>query len=161
MVQGPRRVSHLLAEWTRRDWQVYDRTDLRRAPLCRRAAGSVLLLFTRFRRSQEPPLYLPTLAFQLAHKYPGFRSTLIPLLQSNPDIGHESLFNQMRVLIVEPLNLSDVSTHWTSVRMKSHSLPSSLLWVGWWKGYQTSNFSSPVGQNLAFNPASDLDYSGH
>jgi len=52
----------------------------------------------------------PTLAFQLAHKYPGFRSTLIPLLQSNPDIGYESLFNQMRALIVEPLSLSDVST---------------------------------------------------
>jgi len=52
----------------------------------------------------------PTLAFQLAHKYPTFRSTLIPLLQSNPDIGYESLFNQMRTLIVEPLSLSDIST---------------------------------------------------
>ena len=52
----------------------------------------------------------PTLAFQLAHKYPEFRSTLVPLLRSNPDIGHESLFNQMRELIVEPLSLSDVST---------------------------------------------------
>ena len=52
----------------------------------------------------------PTLAFQLAHKYPGFRSALVPLLQSNPDIGHESLFNQMRALIVEPLSLSHVST---------------------------------------------------
>ena len=52
----------------------------------------------------------PTLAFQLAHRYPGFRSTLIPLLRSNPDIGYESLFNQMRALIVEPLHLSGVST---------------------------------------------------
>ena len=52
----------------------------------------------------------PTLAFQLAHKYPEFRSTLIPLLRSNPDIGHESLFNQMRMLIVEPLGSSDIST---------------------------------------------------
>jgi len=52
----------------------------------------------------------PTLAFQLAHKYPDFRSALIPLLRSNPDIGYESLFNQMRALIVEPLSLSDVST---------------------------------------------------
>jgi len=52
----------------------------------------------------------PTLAFQLAHKYPGFRSALVPLLRSNPDIGHESLFNQMRALIVEPLNLPGVST---------------------------------------------------
>ncbi|KAF9645787.1 hypothetical protein BDM02DRAFT_3189409 [Thelephora ganbajun] len=52
----------------------------------------------------------PTLAFQLAHKYPGFRSILVPLLQSNPDIGHESLFNQMRTLIAEPLSLSSIST---------------------------------------------------
>jgi len=52
----------------------------------------------------------PTLAFQLAHRYPEFRSILVPLLRSNPDIGHESLFNQMKALIVEPLNSPDVST---------------------------------------------------
>ena len=33
----------------------------------------------------------PTLAFQLAQKYPGFQSLLVPLLQFNPDIIHESL----------------------------------------------------------------------
>ena len=52
----------------------------------------------------------PTLAFQLAHKYPEFRSTLVPLLRSNPDIGHESLFNQMKMLIVEPLSSSEMPT---------------------------------------------------
>ena len=52
----------------------------------------------------------PTLSFQLAHRYPEFRSTLVPLLRSNPDIGHESLFNQMRMLIVEPLSSFDIST---------------------------------------------------
>ena len=52
----------------------------------------------------------PTLAFQLAHKYPKFRSILVPLLRSNPDIGHESLLNQMRMLIVEPLSSSDILT---------------------------------------------------
>jgi len=52
----------------------------------------------------------PTLAFQLAHKYPEFRSILIPLLQSNPDIVHESLYNQMEALIVGPLGSSDIST---------------------------------------------------
>jgi len=56
-------------------------------------------------------LYIfPTLALQLAHKYPGFRSILVPLLRATPDIGHESLFNQMRMLIVEPLSSSDIST---------------------------------------------------
>ena len=52
----------------------------------------------------------PTLAFQLAHKYPEFRSILVPLLQSNPDIVHDSLYNQMEMLIVEPLSSSNIST---------------------------------------------------
>ncbi|KAF9645553.1 hypothetical protein BDM02DRAFT_3120016 [Thelephora ganbajun] len=51
---------------------------------------------------------LPTLAFQLAHKYPTFRSVLVPLLRLNPDIVHESLMNQMEALIVEPLKSADV-----------------------------------------------------
>ena len=52
----------------------------------------------------------PTLAFQLAHKYPKFRSVLVPLLQLNPDVVHESLYSQMGKLIVEPLVSADVST---------------------------------------------------
>jgi len=52
----------------------------------------------------------PTLAFQLAHKFPKFRSVLVPLLQSNPDIAHESLYRQMEKLMVEPLRSADVST---------------------------------------------------
>ena len=52
----------------------------------------------------------PTLAFQLAHKYPEFRSLLVPLLQWNPDIVHESLYSQMDKLIVGPLRSADIST---------------------------------------------------
>ena len=52
----------------------------------------------------------PTLAFQLARTYPEFRSILVPLLQSNPDIAHESLYNQMVTLIVGPLSSSEIST---------------------------------------------------
>ena len=55
-------------------------------------------------------LIFPTLSFQLAHKYPSFRSILVPLLQSNPDIGHESLHSQMESLIVTPLKEIDIST---------------------------------------------------
>ena len=55
-------------------------------------------------------LIIPTLAFQLAQKYPGFRSSLIPLLQSNPDIIHESLQHQMQKFLVEPLQSADIST---------------------------------------------------
>ena len=55
-------------------------------------------------------LIFPTLAFQLAHKFPNFRSVLVPLLQSNPDVVHESLYRQMEKLMVEPLRSADVPT---------------------------------------------------
>ena len=52
----------------------------------------------------------PTLAFQLTHKFPEFRSVLVPLLRSNPDVAHESLYRQMEKLIFEPLRSTDDST---------------------------------------------------
>ena len=55
-------------------------------------------------------LIFPTLAFQLAQKYPNFRSLLIPLLQSNPDVVHESLQDQMQKFLVDPLRSADIST---------------------------------------------------
>ena len=55
-------------------------------------------------------LIFPTLAFQLAQTYQDFRTALIPLLQSNPDIVHESLRDQMQRLTVQPLRSANVST---------------------------------------------------
>ena len=55
-------------------------------------------------------LIFPTLAFQLAQRYPKFRSSLIPLLQSNPDITHESLLDQVEKFLVEPLQSASIST---------------------------------------------------
>ena len=52
----------------------------------------------------------PTLAFQLAHKYPNFRSHLVSLLLLDPDIVDESLYGQMERLIVEPLRSANIST---------------------------------------------------
>jgi hypothetical protein len=63
-----------------------------------------------FEERSDLHFIFPTLAFQLAHKFPKFRSALVPLLQSNPDITHESLYRQMEKLIVEPLRSADVST---------------------------------------------------
>jgi len=45
----------------------------------------------------------PTLAFQLAYRYPHFREELLPVLTANPDVGRESLCSQMEKLIVGPL----------------------------------------------------------
>ena len=52
----------------------------------------------------------PTLAVQLARRYTNFRSIFVPLVRSDPGIAHESLYNQMKKLIVEPLKESATST---------------------------------------------------
>jgi len=55
-------------------------------------------------------LIFPTLAIQLARKFPEFRSSLVPLVLSSPGIVNESLSHQMEKLIVRPLKKSGVST---------------------------------------------------
>jgi NACHT domain len=52
----------------------------------------------------------PTLAFQLALRHPEYKDALIPIIKSNPNVGHESLDNQLEILIVQPLKLTKVST---------------------------------------------------
>jgi len=58
----------------------------------------------------DPGTIFPTLAFQLAHKYPGFRSALVPRLRSNPDIVYESLGSQAKKLIIGPLQSANIET---------------------------------------------------
>ena len=55
-------------------------------------------------------LIFPTLAVQLARRYTEFRSTFIRLVQSDPEIVRESLYNQMKNLIAQPLAKSSIST---------------------------------------------------
>ena len=50
----------------------------------------------------------PTLAVQLARRYTQFRSNFTQLVQSDPEIVHESLYGQMKKLIVQPLADSTV-----------------------------------------------------
>ena len=52
----------------------------------------------------------PTQAVQLARRYTQFRSTFIRLVQSDPEVVHESLYNQMKKLMVQPLVESSIST---------------------------------------------------
>jgi len=52
----------------------------------------------------------PTLAFQLAYKYPTFRTTLVKTLKSSPDLGYVSLEHQLKKLLVEPLRSTELST---------------------------------------------------
>ena len=52
----------------------------------------------------------PTLAFQLACQYPGFRRELLQVLKSCPDVGRESLCSQMEKLVVGPLKATKIPT---------------------------------------------------
>ena len=72
--------------------------------------GASFFCSRAFEDRSDLHLVFPTLAFQLAQKYPGFRSLLIPLLQSNPDIFRESLHNQMQEILLKPLLSANIST---------------------------------------------------
>ena len=50
----------------------------------------------------------PTLAFQLAYRYPPFRRQLLQALKASPDVGRESLCSQMEKLIVGPLKTTRI-----------------------------------------------------
>ena len=52
----------------------------------------------------------PTLAFQLARRYPRFREELLPVLTANPDVGRETLCSQMEKLIVHPFERTEIRT---------------------------------------------------
>src|SRR5579864_4556790 len=52
----------------------------------------------------------PTLAFQLARRYPRFREELLPVLTANPDVGRETLCSQMEKLIVHPFEKTRIQT---------------------------------------------------
>ena len=53
---------------------------------------------------------LPTLAFQLAYRYPLYREQLLQVLRANPGIGRGSLCPQMETLIVGPFQATQVPT---------------------------------------------------
>ena len=52
----------------------------------------------------------PTLAFQLAYRYPSFRKPLLQVLRANPGIGREKLCSQMEKLIVDPFQAMKTPT---------------------------------------------------
>ena len=56
--EGPRRVSRLLVEWVGRDREKHHRTDYRGEIIRRWAARSLVLLLTRLRGSEQPPVDL-------------------------------------------------------------------------------------------------------
>jgi hypothetical protein len=55
-------------------------------------------------------LIFPTLAFQLAHRYPLFREQLLEVLKADPGIGRQSLCSQLEKVIVGPFKATRIST---------------------------------------------------
>ena len=55
-------------------------------------------------------MIFPTIAFQLAYRYPRFRKELLRVLKATPDAGRESLCSQMQKLIVGPLGANPIPT---------------------------------------------------
>ena len=52
----------------------------------------------------------PTLAFQLAYRYPRFREELLRILEVNPDVGRETLSSQVEKVIVRPFTAAKIPT---------------------------------------------------
>ena len=57
---------------------------------------------------QELKNIFPTLAFQLACRYPTFRSHLIQVIKQDPSVAQSSLISQLKNLIVDPLSSANV-----------------------------------------------------
>ena len=51
----------------------------------------------------------PTLAYQLACRYPAFRRHIIPVIKQDPTVASNSLISQLEDLIVGPLSSSNIS----------------------------------------------------
>ena len=52
----------------------------------------------------------PTLAFQLAYRYPHFRERLLKVLKASPDVVQESLSSQIEKIIIRPLTETKIPT---------------------------------------------------
>ena len=108
----------------------------------------------------------PTLAYQLACRYPEFRSHTIQVIKRDPSVAQNSLISQLEDLIVGPLSSINISCIITIDALDeciddqpaSAILSSSVVSSS---GYRSSNSSSPEGQNLASGPGSVFPFSNH
>ena len=51
----------------------------------------------------------PTLSYQLACRYPAFRTQIIPVIKRDPSVARNSLISQLKDLIVDPLSSTGIS----------------------------------------------------
>jgi len=75
-----------------------------------RRLGASFFCSRDFADRSELHFIFPTLAFQLACQFPAFRRHIVNTLRLRPDIGSESLTNQLTELIIEPLEATNLAT---------------------------------------------------
>ena len=99
----------------------------------------------------------PTIAFQLAHRYPRFREQLLLVLRANHDVERESLSSQLEKVIIRPFKSppSSLLMPSTSARTRSPHLHFFLCFRATCTRSQKSSSSSPVVQNLRLGKDSD------
>ena len=108
--KGLWQVPRLLVEWTRWNGEEHYCDHNCGELFAGGQLGASFFCSRDFEDRRNLQFIFPTLAIQLARKYTEFRSILTPLIQSDPEIAYESLYNQMKKLIVQPLNESGIST---------------------------------------------------
>src|SRR5260221_1781456 len=69
----------------------------------RELLGASFFFSRQDKSSSDPHLFISTIAYQLAWKYPGARSVIIHTLRHDPDIVEKSFAIQFKKLIIEPL----------------------------------------------------------
>ena len=87
------------------DWLHYEQSE--------RADGILGASFFCSRESDarsNVQFIIPTLVFQLAHRYPRFREELLKILRGDHDVVHESLHLQVEKLIVSPFEATQIQT---------------------------------------------------
>jgi hypothetical protein len=63
-----------------------------------------------FQDRSDLNMIFPTLALELAYRYPAFKDALMTTIKSSSNPGHESISTQLETLIIAPLKNSGVST---------------------------------------------------
>jgi len=72
--------------------------------------GASFFCSRKFQGGGDIQFIFPTLAFQLAHRYPRFREELVKVLRECPNVGRELLDLQVEKLIVGPFEATQIQT---------------------------------------------------
>ena len=73
------------------------------------ALGASFFCSRDYLNRRELKTIFPTLAYQLACRYPAFRKRIIQVVKRDPTVARNSLISQLKDLIVDPLSSTNIS----------------------------------------------------